>query len=405
MNSILIRRIKKLAGVRKDSSVVKGVAMSNLPSIDNAYLLIENGIIKQFGADEESPERADEIINAAGKFVLPAWCDSHTHIVFAGNRSNEFVDKIRGLSYEDIAAKGGGILNSAALLQNTSEEELYENALERLNEISGTGTGAVEIKSGYGLSFESELKMLRVIRRLKETSKLTIKSTFLGAHSFPTAFKTKHSEYIKLLTEKMLPEISKENLADFIDVFCETGYFSVSEMEEILEAGTKHGLRSKVHVNQFNNLGGIQAAVNHGALSVDHLEVLSDEDIQSLKNTETIPTALPGCSFFLRIPYSPVRKMIDAGLPVALASDYNPGSCPSGNMNFVVSLACIQMRLLPEEAINAATINSANAMGVEKELGSIEVDKKANLIITKKIDSLAAIPYYFGNNSIERVIL
>lgn len=405
MKSILIRRIKKLAGTHKTSSVVKGTAMKELPFIDNAYLLVENGIIKEFGADSNAPENADEVIDATGKFVLPAWCDSHTHIVFAGTRTGEFVDKINGLSYEEIAAKGGGILNSAALLHNTSEEELYENAFERLNEISATGTCAVEIKSGYGLSFEAELKILRVIRRLKETSKLTIKSTFLGAHSYPTSYKTNHAGYIQLLTKKLLPEIAKEHLADFIDVFCETGYFSVSEMEEILEAGAKYGLPAKVHVNQFNNLGGIQTAIKHRALSVDHLETLSADDIEALKNSNTIPTALPGCSFFLRIPYSPARKMIDEGLPVALATDYNPGSCPSGNMNFVISLACIQMRLLPEEAINAATINSANAMQVETELGSIAIGKKANLIITKRLESLSALPYYFGNNCVDRVIL
>ena len=404
--SILIKNIKTLVGSENSPKrMLKGEEMKQLNSIDNAFVLIENGIIKDFGEMVQAPERAPEVIDASGKFVLPAWCDSHTHLVYAGSREGEFVDKIKGLSYEEIATKGGGILNSAKRLNETGEEELFDSAWQRLEEIKSYGTGAVEIKSGYGLSYEGELKMLRVIRKLKEKSSLTIKATFLGAHAFPLEFKQNQEGYIDLLLEKLLPQISGEGLADFIDVFCEQNYFNVSQTDRILEAGVRFGLRSKVHVNQFNVLGGVAASVKHGALSVDHLEHISEEDITVLKNTETMPVALPGCSFFLNITYTPARKIMEAGLPLAIASDYNPGSSPSGNMQLVVSLACIKMKLLPEEAINAATLNGAYAMGVESQLGTITKGKKANLIITKPIASLACLPYTFGSNLVEQILL
>ena len=406
MKSILIRNIKSLVGIR-DAKVkmVRGVQMKILPSIENAFLLLENGWIKSFGKNEDAPERADEVIDATGKFVLPAWCDSHTHIVYAGSRENEFADKINGLTYEEIAARGGGILNSAKRLNETSEEELFESAWQRLDEMKNFGTCAVEIKSGYGLSYEGEMKMLRVIRKLKEKSALTIKATFLGAHAYPKQFKSNHQGYLKLLLEELLPKIADENLVDFIDVFCETNYFSVEETKRILEAGAKFGLRPKVHVNQFNILGAVKMCVEQNALSVDHLELISDEDVAVLKNSETIPVALPGCSLFLKIPYTPARKIIDSGLPLALATDCNPGSAPSGNMNLVNSLACINMNMTAEEVINASTINGAYAMEVEKELGSITIGKKANLVITKLASSLTMLPYSFGSNLVERVIV
>ncbi len=406
MKSILIRNIKSLAGIREANvKLVRGAEMKILPSIENAFLLIENGLIKSFGKNEDAPEHADEIINAEGKLVLPAWCDSHTHIVYAGSRENEFADKVNGLTYEEIAARGGGILNSAKRLTETSEEELFESAWQRLDEIKNFGTGAVEIKSGYGLSYEGEMKMLRVIRKLKEKSALTIKTTFLGAHAYPQQFKSNHEGYLKLLIEELLPKIADENLADFIDVFCEAGYFSVDETKRILEAGAKFGLRAKVHVNQFNILGAVKTCVEQNALSVDHLELISDEDVAVLANSETIPVALPGCSLFLKIPYTPARKIIDAGLPLALATDFNPGSAPSGNMNLVNSLACINMNMTTEEVINASTINGAYAMGIENELGSITIGKKANLIISKPVSSLTMLPYSFGSNLVERVIV
>ena len=403
MASLLFRNIKSLVGIRDKSEIkVSGSAMRILPMIDNAFLLIENGLIKSFGEDKDAPEHAEEIIDATGKFLLPAWCDSHSHIVYAGNRESEFVDKINGLSYEEIAAKGGGILNSAATLSNTSEQELFEQATKRLEEVRSLGTGAIEIKSGYGLSKDAELKMLRVIRRLKETSSVTIKSTFLGAHAVPLAYKQSPDTYVKELLS-WLPEILGEGLADFIDVFCETNYFTVAHLEQILEAGAKFGLQGKVHVNQFTSIGGIAAAVKHKARSVDHLEVMLEGDIQHLVNSEVMPTALPGCSLFLGIPYTPGRAIIDAGLPLALATDFNPGSCPSGNMNLVVSLACMKMKLLPEEAVNAATLNSAFAMDVADELGTITIGKKARLILTKPVHSMASLPYHFGHNLIDRV--
>jgi imidazolonepropionase len=403
MASLLFRNIKSLVGIRDKSEIkVSGSAMRILPMIDNAFLLVENGLIKSFGEDKDAPEHAEEIIDATGKFLLPAWCDSHSHIVYAGNRESEFVDKINGLSYEEIAAKGGGILNSAATLSNTSEQELFEQATKRLEEVRSLGTGAIEIKSGYGLSKHAELKMLRVIRRLKETSSVTIKSTFLGAHAVPLAYKQSPDAYVKELIS-WLPEIVGEGLADFIDVFCETNYFTVAHLEQILEVGAKFGLQGKVHVNQFTSIGGIAAAVKHNARSVDHLEVMSEKDIQHLVNSEVMPTALPGCSLFLGIPYTPGRAIIDAGLPLALATDFNPGSCPSGNMNLVVSLGCMKIKLLPEEAINAATINGVYAMNLSNELGSITVGKKANLILTKPTHSLASLPYHFGHNLLDKV--
>ena len=404
MKSILIRNIKSLAGIR-DQNVrkVQGSEMSSLPSIEQAYLLIEDGLVKSFGQDTDAPERADEVIDATGKFVLPCWVDSHTHIVYANSREQEFVDRINGLTYEEIAARGGGILNSSKALASATEEELFESACQRVEEMKLMGTGAIEIKSGYGLTYDAELKMLRVIRRLKEESNLKVKATFLGAHAFPTEFKSNHEGYIDLLVNKLIPEIAKEKLADFIDVFCEKNYFSVSETDRILEVGVKHGLVPKVHVNQFNAIGGVEVSVKHGALSVDHLECIDENDIKVLKNSSTMPVALPGCSLFLSIPFTPARTIIDSGLPLALASDYNPGSAPSGNMNLVVSLACMRMGIKVEEAINAATINGAYAMSVERELGSITIDKEARVFMTKTMSSLAYLPYDFGNNLPERV--
>lgn len=402
MKSILIRNIKSLVGIRESHvELVKGSAMKILPSIEDAFLLIEGGVIKSFGGNNEAPERADEVINATGKFVMPCWCDSHTHVVYAGSREQEFTDRIKGLSYEEMAKRGGGILNSANLLKKVSEEILFESAWERLEEMKLMGTGAVEIKSGYGLSYEGELKMLRVIKKLKEKSSITIKATFLGAHAYPEEFKTNHESYISLLLNKLLPEISSEGLADFIDVFCEKGYFSAEETDRVLEAGVKYGLRPKVHVNQFNIIGGVQVSLKYNALSVDHLEYISNEDIKSLLASPTMPVALPGCSLFLNLPYTPARKMIDSGLPLALATDFNPGSAPSGNMSLVVSLACMQMKMTPEEAMNAATLNGAYAMSVADQLGSITVGKQAKIFITKPMPSLSFLPYSMGNNMAE----
>jgi imidazolonepropionase len=406
MSSILIRNIKSLAGIRaKNELLVSGGGMKHLPELKNAYLLIERGVIHSFGEDKDAPENADEVIDATERIVLPAWCDSHTHIVYAGSRETEFIDKINGLTYEEIAQRGGGILNSAKLLNETSEEQLFATAWERLEDVKKLGTGSIEIKSGYGLSYEGELKMLRVIRRLKEESRMLVKATFLGAHALPFEFKENRRGYLQLLINDLLPRISENGLADFIDVFCEKGYFTAQETEEILTAGAKYGLRSKVHVNQFNIIGGVETCVKCNALSVDHLELLDKGDLNALKQSHTMPVALPGCSLFLRIPYTPARIIIDEGLPIALASDYNPGSCPSGNMNLVISLACINMQMTTEEAINAATLNGAYAMDSAHETGSITAGKKANLIITRPVQSLASIPYSFGAPLIERVII
>ena len=403
----LITNIQELLQVRETSiHKVSGSDMAILPSIKNAFILLENDLIADFGSMENLPKiNADKIIDATGKVVLPSWCDSHTHIVYAGNREQEFVDRINGLSYEEIANRGGGILNSAKKLNETSEEEIYEQSKFRLEEVMQLGTGAVEIKSGYGLTIEGELKILRVIKKLAENYPISIKATFLGAHAFPTHYKDNKAGYIEEIISKMIPEIAKNKLADYVDIFCESGYFSVEETEKIMQAGIEFGLKPKIHVNQFNSIGGIQAGVKFNALSVDHLEVMNLEDIEALKETETMPVALPSCSYFLSIPYTPAREMIKAGLPLALATDFNPGSTPSGNMNFVVATACIKMKMTPEEAINAATINGAYAMGLSETHGSITKGKKANLILTKPIYSYYQIPYAFGSNLIESVFV
>ncbi|OJX55756.1 MAG: imidazolonepropionase [Flavobacterium sp. 38-13] len=406
MKTLLIN-IKELLQVRPTPiDKVSGTDMATLPAIQNAFLLIENNLISDFGKMEDLPKIPEaQIIDATGKTVLPAWCDSHTHIVYAGNRVQEFVDRINGLSYEEIANRGGGILNSAKKLNETSEEEIYQQSKERLEEVMKQGSGAVEIKSGYGLTVEGELKILRVIKKLKENYPVAIKATFLGAHAFPKEFKENHSGYIDVIVNEMLPKIAAENLADYIDAFLETGYFSVEETERIMEAGKKYGLPAKIHVNQFTAIKGIEACVKHNALSVDHLEIVTDEDIEILKNSDTMPVALPSCSYFISIPYTPARKMMEAGLPLALATDFNPGTTPSGNMNFVVATACIKMKMTPEEAINAATINGAYAMGLSETHGSITKGKRANLIITKPITSFYQLPYAFGTNLIEQVII
>ena len=403
----LIINIKELLQIREISvEKVSGSAMAILPSIKNAFLLIENETITSFGLMENCPKTTvDKIIDAFGKIVLPTWCDSHTHLVYAGNREQEFVDRINGLTYQEIANRGGGILNSAKKLNETPEEEIYNQSKKRLEEIIQQGTGAVEIKSGYGLTINGEIKMLRVIKKLAENYPITIKATFLGAHAFPIEFNENQSAYIDLLINEMLPKIAEEKLADYIDVFCETGYFSVEETERIMEAGKKFNLQAKIHVNQFTSIKGIAACVKHEALSVDHLEIVTDEDIEALKYSETMPVALPSCSYFINIPYTPARKMIAAGLPIALASDFNPGTSPSGNMNFVVATACIKMKMTPEEAINAATLNGAYAMGISATHGSITIGKKANLIITKPLNSFYELPYAFGSNLIDQVII
>ena len=403
----LFTHIKELIQVENSpKKMVAGKAMNLLPSIKNAFLLIEDTAIIDFGKMKDLPNlKYDTCINLEGQLILPTWCDSHTHIVYAGNRVQEFTDRIHGLSYKEIAERGGGILNSATNLQVISEEELYLQSSKRLEEIMKLGTGAVEIKSGYGLTKEAELKMLRVIKKLNENYPITIKATFLSAHALPLTYKNNKKGYLDMIIQDILPIVAKENLADFIDVFCEKGYFSVEDTERLLEAAKHYGLVPKIHVNQFHAIGGIQAGVKFKALSVDHLEEMRDEDIECLKNTQTMPVALPSCSYFLSIPYTPARKMIDAGLPLALASDYNPGSTPSGNMNFVVSTACIKMKMTPEEAINAATINGAYAMNLENSLGSICKGKKANFIITKQIPNYEFIPYSFGNNQIESVYI
>lgn len=403
----LLTNIKGLLQIRETSlKQVSGSQMKTLPSLENAYLLIEDDLIADFGSMDTVPEIAPSTtIDCSGKYVLPTWCDSHTHIVYAGNREQEFVDRINGLSYEEIANRGGGILNSAEKLQQTSENELFEQSARRLGHVMSLGTGAIEIKSGYGLTTEAELKMLRVIKRLKDHYDIPIKATFLGAHAVPKAFKGNKQGYLDLIVTEMLPQIAKEKLADYIDIFCEKGYFDIADTEFILDAGKHYGLTPKIHVNQFNAIGGVKTGVEFDALSVDHLEVLTAEDVSALKNSATMPVALPSCSLFLSIPYTPARQLIDADLPLALATDYNPGSTPSGNMNLVVSLACMKMRMTPEEAINAATINGAYAMGLEDIVGSVTIGKKANLMITKTIPSYGYLPYSFGENCIEQVLI
>lgn len=403
----LIQNIKTLLLANDQSpALVKGTEMKNLPQLNNAFVLIEDDTILDWGSMADCPNfTPDKTIDATGAFVLPTWCDSHTHLVFAATREGEFIDKIQGVSYEEIARKGGGILNSAQRLQNTPHELLLESAYHRLMEVKDYGTGAIEIKSGYGLTLEAELKMLRVIRDLKEKTRMPIKATFLGAHALPLLYKDNRGGYIDLILQKMLPQIADEGLADYIDVFCEKVAFSVAETEQIMEAGARYGLKPKIHTNQFNCMGGIQASVAHKAISVDHLEVINEEEINCLLASNTMATLLPSAPFFINDHYPQARKMIDAGMAVALASDYNPGSTPSGKIPFVLSLACIKMKMLPEEAIQAATLNGAYAMEESHRLGSISKGKLANLIITKPMDSIAYMPYAFGSNWIDKVMI
>ncbi|PBQ34002.1 imidazolonepropionase [Sphingobacteriaceae bacterium] len=410
MQKLLLKNIKNLIGVHDIAPErLKGKEMKVLPGIENAWLACDNGLIADYGSMDDFPGITDwkglEVIDCAGKIVMPSFADSHTHIVYAGNREQEFVDRISGLSYEDIAKRGGGILNSAKKLRETSEDELFEQSKQRLKEIISQGTGAVEIKSGYGLNLESELKILRVIKRLKDLNWIPVKATFLGAHAVPVEFKDNKKGYIALIISEILPAIENEKLADFIDVFCEKGYFDEFETKQILEAGKKHGLTGKVHAEQMSHANGIKAAVECGAISVDHLEFCNDDDIRLLGKSSTMPTILPGAAFFLSLPLPPARKMIDAGLSVAFASDYNPGSCPSGNMKLVLSMACVQYRLTPEEAINAVTLNSAYAMHLQHQVGSITPGKLANLIITKEISTYGYLPYAFGSDLIDKIIL
>ena len=405
---MLITNIKKLVQVEeRPRAKVCGQDMGLLACIDNAYLLIEHGLIKDFGPMERMPaaDAGIDVVDAQGGMVLPSFCDSHTHIVYAGSREIEYINKIRGLSYEEIAKRGGGILNSAKLLHDTSEDELYAQAMARINEIIRFGTGAVEIKSGYGLNTEDELKMLRVIRRLKADSPLTVKATFLGAHAVPAEYRNRQSDYVDLIINEMLPQIAAEELADYIDVFCEQGFFTIEDTERLLMAGLKYGLIPKIHANQMAYSGGIQTGVKYGALSVDHLDYTGEEEIKCLLASETMPTLLPGSNFFLAVPYPPARAMINAGLPVAIASNYNPGSSPAGDMKFMLSLACIQMKMTPEEAINAATINGAYAMGISDTHGSIARGKTANLLITHPIPSYEFIPYAFTTPLINKIVL
>lgn len=410
--SILITNIKELIQIEKSpKNFVAGKEMSELNTLKNSWLFIKNGLIQSFGSmdqlDLSITDDEDELIelDASGRMVFPCFCDSHTHLVYPASREIEYIDKIKGLSYEEIAKRGGGILNSAKMISEVSEDELFEAAMLRLDEIMYLGTGAVEIKSGYGLTTESELKMLRVIKRLKESHPLTIKSTFLGAHAIPPEFKENQAEYVDIIINEMIPMVAAEGLADYIDVFCDKGFFTVEDTDRILNAGMKYGLRAKIHANELDYSGGIQVGVKYNALSVDHLEFTGKEEIETLKGSETMPTILPGAAFFLGMIYAPIREMIDAGLPVALASDFNPGSSPSGNMQFILSMGSIAYKMLPEEGINATTINSAYAMGVNDELGSIAVGKKANVFITKEIPSYEYMPYYYGSNKVEKVII
>jgi len=408
---LLIINIKKLVQTRNNTGgVISGKDMALLPQLENAWLYIEKGIIHSFGqmstlSSEIPGFYESDIYDAKGKYVLPAWCDSHSHIVFAQWREQEFVDKIKGLSYEQIAQNGGGILNSSARLREMDEQQLYDQALTRVSEVIKYGTGALEIKSGYGLTLKDELKMLRVIRKLKETTPLTIKATFLGAHAVPPEFKGHQSDYVNHVIKDMLPRVASENLADYVDVFCDKGFFTVDETAKILEAAQKLGLKPKIHANELDFSGGVQVGVKYNAISVDHLEMSGDAEIEALKGSSTIPVVLPNASFYLNIPFAPARKMIDSGLPLALASDFNPGSAPSGNMQFVISLACLKYKMFPEEAINAATINGAYAMELGTTHGAISPGKVANLILLKEISSLDYLPYSFGENKVEKMIL
>lgn len=406
--SLIIYNIGMLVQVRDETvAFVAGKDMSFLPVVENAWLLIEDDIIAGYGSMAEMPSFSDALnrMDAGGGYVLPAFCDPHTHLAYAGSREKEYIDKIRGLSYEEIAKRGGGILNSSQLLHETTEDELFRQSMERVREIISFGTGALEIKSGYGLNTEDEIKMLRVIRRIRNESPLTVRATFLGAHAIPGQYQDNRNGYIDLIINEMIPAVAAERLADYIDVFCDRGFFTVEETERILAAGARYGLRPKMHANELDYSGGIQTGVKYGALSVDHLEFTGDDEIAALLGSGTMPTLLPGAAFFLGMTDPPARKMIDAGLPLALASDYNPGSSPSGNMKFIMSLGCIRLKMLPEEVINAVTINSAYAMGISETHGSITVGKKANIIITKKIPSYEFIPYAYGSNLIERVLL
>jgi len=412
MKKILIKNIKELVQVSNDPVEKRaGEEMSHLETVRDAYLLIVDGYIEDFGRmadldDEVSYTSGDvQHLDASGKLVLPCWCDSHTHLVYPASRETEFVDRIKGLSYEEIARRGGGILNSARKMETISEKELYDQAFLRLKEISSYGTGAVEIKSGYGLTVDAELKMLRVIRQLKASSPLTVRATFLGAHAVPVEYRGRQEQYVDKVINEMLPRIAGEGLADFVDVFCDRGFFSVDDTARILAAAARYGLRPKIHANELDYSGGIQTGVRYQALSVDHLEHTGEEEIAVLQGSDTMPVVLPGAAFFLGLPPAPVRKMIDAGLPLALASDFNPGSAPSGNMQFILSLGCIIYKMTPEEAIHAVTLNGAYAMGVEKELGSITRGKKANVFITKEIPSYSYMPYSFGDNKVKTVIL
>jgi len=403
---VLLTDIKQLVQVREGQETpLRGEEMKQLPLLENAFLLVSEGRIAAYGPMEQCPGLEIPRKSLAGRAVLPGWCDSHTHLVYAGNRSGEFVDRIKGLSYAEIAEKGGGILQSAKLLQKTEEDELYRQSAQRLEEIMTLGTTAVEIKSGYGLTPEAELKMLRVIRRLKENYPVEVRATFLAAHALPLEFKENKSAFVDLMLEEVLPEVVKEGLADYIDLFCEKGYFDLDDTERVIQAGQEYGLAAKIHVNQFHAFGGVQKAVEGRALTVDHLEELREEDIRSLQGSQTLAVALPGCSHFLSIPYTPVKRLMEAGVPLVLATDYNPGSAPSGNMSFVVSLACVKMQMTPEESINAATLNGAFAMGLEKEVGSISLGKKANLLVTRPLESYAEIPYRFAHNLVEEVYI
>ena len=410
MHKILIKNIQQLAQVREPAcSFIKGNDMSTVTSLYDAWLAVENDLIVGYGAMEDWPGISDwsnlEIIDADGKIVLPTYCDSHTHIVFAGSREGEFVDRINGLSYEEIALRGGGIINSAKKMQAATQEQLYQSALMRINEMISQGTGAIEIKSGYGLSLDAEIKMLRVIKKLKQALPIPIKATFLGAHAIPPAYKENRQSYIDIIINEMLPAIAQEQLADYCDVFCERNYFTPEETISILNAAQKFNLQAKVHAEQLSNSGGVLAGIKVGAVSVDHLEYVGDAEIEALLQSNTMPVILPGAAFFLSLPYPPAKKMIAAGLPLAIASDFNPGSSPSGNMNLMNAIACIQYGLTPEQTINASTLNGAFAMGIAENYGSIAIGKKANFIITKEIPSLAYIPYAFGSNLIEQVYI